>query len=261
MQVPRDIPPPSRSPAPPPQSPATPPKADQPETAAQQAVPEQAPDPSEAEEQSPVGSADATDVDPEHKPHAGEPASSTPAAFDDEPPLGDGPVASPDPAPSPETLAAEESHFDPEPPFRRRRNPLKLWTWAAAIFAIVAAGIIFAASYWGLPSWVPVSRPIFGPAQANLQLDFPTNRQIKRKLPNGSEYFGVSGTITNIGKTAQNVPDILIVLRDARDRIVYSWEVIPPKRTLGPGASEAVNEAVTEIPRSARVAEIGWKPR
>ena len=59
---------------------------------------------------------------------------------------------------------------------------------------------------------------------------------------------------------AQSVPAILFVLRDARDRIVYSFEVQPPKRNLAPGESVTVNEAVTDVPRSARSAEIGWKP-
>ena len=34
----------------------------------------------------------------------------------------------------------------------------------------------------------------------------------------------------------------------------------PPKRSLAPGESVTVNEAVTDVPRSARFAEIGWKP-
>ena len=152
------------------------------------------------------------------------------------------------------------SQFDAAPPFRRRRNPLKVWTWAAAIFAALAVGTIAAVSYWGLPEWVPVSRPTFAMGQPDLQLDFPADQQERRQLPNGTEYFGASGTITNIGGTAQDVPPILIVLRDARDRIVYSWEVQPPKRTLAPGESVSVNEAVTDVPRSARFAEIGWKP-
>ncbi len=152
------------------------------------------------------------------------------------------------------------SQFDAAPPFRRRRNPLKLWTWAGAIFALLAMGVIAAVSYWGLPEWVPVSRPTFAMGQPDLQLDFPADQQERRQLPNGTEYFGASGTITNIGSTARDVPQILIVLRDARDRIVYSWEVQPPKRTLAPGESVSVNEAVTDVPRSARFAEIGWKP-
>ena len=53
---------------------------------------------------------------------------------------------------------------------------------------------------------------------------------------------------------------ILIVLRDAKEKIVYTWEVVPPKRQLAPGESVNINEAVTDVPRTARVAEIGWKP-
>jgi predicted Zn finger-like uncharacterized protein len=152
------------------------------------------------------------------------------------------------------------SHFEHEPPFRRRRNTLRLLTYAGVIFAAVAAGLIVAVSYFGLPDWVPVNRPTFALGQDELKLDFPPERQERRQLPNGTEFFGASGTITNTGSTAQDVPPILIVLRDARDRIVYSWEVYPPKRTLAPGETMAVNEAVTDVPRSARVAEIGWKP-
>jgi len=152
------------------------------------------------------------------------------------------------------------SHFDHEPPFRPRRNTLRLLTYAGAVFAAVAAGLIVAVSYFGLPDWVPVNRPTFAMGQQDLQLDFPPERQERRQLPNGTEFFGASGTITNTGSTAQDVPPILIVLRDGRDRIVYSWEVYPPKRTLAPGETISVNEAVTDVPRSARVAEIGWKP-
>ena len=94
----------------------------------------------------------------------------------------------------------------------------------------------------------------------NGPLDFPADQQERRQLPNGTEYFGASGTITNIGSAARRVPAILIVLRDARDRIVYSWEVEPPKRNLAPGETVSVNEAVTDVPRSAKFAEIGWKP-
>lgn len=152
------------------------------------------------------------------------------------------------------------SQFDAAPPFRRRRNPLRLWSWAAGIFGAVAIGAIAAVSWWGLPDWVSVNRPTFGAGQPSLQLDFPAERQERRQLPNGTEYFGASGTVTNTSGEAQRVPSILIVLRDSRERIVYSWEVQPPKRTLAPGESVTVNEAVTDVPRSARFAEIGWKP-
>jgi hypothetical protein len=175
------------------------------------------------------------------------------------PPLAEEPLPPPPVQPA-YTAPDDTSQFDAAPPFRRRRNTLKLWTWAAGVFALLAAGTIVAVSYLGLPDWVPVARPVFALAQPELQLDFPPAQQERRQLPNGTEFFGASGTITNTGSHTQRVPTILIVLRDGRDRIVYSWEVKPPKRSLAPGESVSVNEAVTDVPRSAKVAEIGWKP-
>ena len=82
----------------------------------------------------------------------------------------------------------EESQFDPTPPFRRRRNSLRLLTWAAAIFAVLSTSLIAAVVWWGLPNWVPV-RPLFAAVPAGLQLDFPAEEQERRQLPNGTEYF------------------------------------------------------------------------
>ncbi|MGZ3172838.1 MAG: thioredoxin [Croceibacterium sp.] len=180
------------------------------------------------------------------------------AAYFEPPPFDETPPPPPSIAPAYDDDTT--SQFDHEPPFRRRRNPLRLWTYAAIVFALIVAALIVAVSYWGLPAWVPVSRPTFAAAQADLQLDFPADQQERRQLPDGTEYFGASGTITNIGSVTRSVPPILIVLRDGHDRIVYSWEVYPPKRSLAPGETMTVNQAVTDVPRSAKVAEIGWKP-
>lgn len=160
------------------------------------------------------------------------------------------------------TLGDDDDHspFEAEPLFRPRRNPLKMWTWAAAIFAAVVAGTIFAVSYWGLPDWVPVERPTFAANQPDLQLDFPPEEQERRTLPNGTEFFGASGRVTNIGTQTRTLPTILIVLRDDRDTIVFSYEIPPPQRELAPGETVTINEAVTDIPRRAAFAEFGWKP-
>jgi len=155
---------------------------------------------------------------------------------------------------------ADVSSFAYEPPFRPRRNWAKIWTLAAAIFAIVALGSVAAIWRFGLPDWLPIARPTFAEAQVGLQLDFPPNRQDRRRLPNGKEFFGASGTITNTGQSRRSVPTILIVLRDAHDRIVYSSEIAPPKRQLAPGESVTINEAMTDVPKSAEFAEFGWKP-
>lgn len=152
------------------------------------------------------------------------------------------------------------SRFDFAPPFRPRRNWARIGMIFAIVFAVVTLGLAAAVAWAGLPDWVPVARPTFAQAQQDLSLDFPPKRQDRRTLPNGTEYFGASGTVSNIGRETRSVPVILIVLRDARDRIVYSWEVVPPKRQLAPGETITINEAVTDVPKSAKSAEIGWKP-
>lgn len=159
-----------------------------------------------------------------------------------------------------EEFVSMPSSFDHEPPFRPRRNPARLWTAAAVTFALAVAALIGAVSYFGMPDWLPVARPTFGAAPSDLALSFPPERQDRRTLPNGSEYFGASGTVTNVGKEVRTVPPILIVLRDGKDRIVYTWNVTPPKETLAPGESVTINEAVTDVPKDAKIAEIGWKP-
>jgi hypothetical protein len=152
------------------------------------------------------------------------------------------------------------SRFDHAPPFRPRRNRPRMLMIAAAIFAVVLLGLTVLISRFGLPDWLPGGTSTFAEAQPDLVLDFPANRQDRRTLPDGTEFYGASGTVTNVGDQERSVPSILIVLRDERDRVVYSWEVVPPQRRLGPGESVTINEAVTNVPKSAKVADIGWKP-
>jgi hypothetical protein len=92
-------------------------------------------------------------------------------------------------------------------------------------------------------------------------MSFPEDRQQTRPLPTGGEFLSVSGTLTNTGRETRAVPPVLIVLRDARNRVVYSQEIAPPKRNLAPGETAEVNEAIADIPRSAVAAEFGWAPR
>lgn len=152
------------------------------------------------------------------------------------------------------------SSFDFSPPFRPRRNWTRIGTYAAGIFAVVTLGVAGAVAWGGLPNWVPLPRATFQQAQPDLQLDFPRNRQDRKPLPDGSEFFSVSGTISNIGSEARDVSSLLVVLRDERERIVYEKEIVPPKRKLAPGETITINEALTDIPKAARAAEIGWKP-
>lgn len=156
--------------------------------------------------------------------------------------------------------ADEASNFDFSPPFRPRRNWARIGTIAAGIFAVVTLSLTGAVAWFGLPDWVPIPRQSSAAAQPDLQLDFPRKRQDRRALPDGSEFFSVSGTISNIGSETHYVPSLLVVLRDDRERIVYEKEIVPPKRELAPGEVVTVNEALTDIPKASAAAEIGWKP-
>ncbi len=177
-----------------------------------------------------------------------------------EPPVVPRPVIRPATRSADESFDDNASSFDHQPPFRPRRNTAKLWTIAGVSFAALVAVLIALASWLGLPRWLPAAHATFGAGNPDLVLAFPSERQDRRTLPNGTEYFGASGTVTNVGKQPQEVPPILIVLRDAKDKVVYTWDVSPPREMLKPGESVTINEAVTDVPKSAKVAEIGWKP-
>lgn len=182
------------------------------------------------------------------------------------------PVPPPAPDPAPAVVETEPddpytdpyddevSQFDRRPPFRPRRNPLKIWTAAGAAFALLAFGTVFAVSYYGVPDFLPISRPTFAAAQPDLVLDFPADKQDRRTLPDGSEFFSASGTITNTGRETRKVPSILIVMRNEREVPVYSWVLVPPKSALAPGESVSINEIATDVPKAAKIAEIGWSP-
>lgn len=187
-------------------------------------------------------------------PPTDEPAAS--GVFEGPPPVGE---ATPPPPPVPEP-DEDYSQFDHEPPFRPRRNPLRLWTMIAALFALAAAGTIAAISYYGAPEWLPVSQPTFGLEQPELRLDFPANRTDRRPMPDGSVLYAVSGTITNIGRETRRVPNVMVALYDANDTRVWRWEITPPVAELAPGESVTINEATNDAPKRARTARIGWSP-
>ena len=154
----------------------------------------------------------------------------------------------------------EVSQFDHEPPFRPRRNWVRWLTWGAGAFAVLALAAVAAMSVLGMPSWLPIEKPLFG-ADPGLKVEFPASEQERRTLPNGAEFFGARVVVKNEARETKRVPPLLIVLRDARERVVYSWELVPPQRTLAPGEAMTINEAMTDVPKSAVYADIGWAPR
>ncbi|ODT00177.1 MAG: hypothetical protein ABS49_06140 [Erythrobacter sp. SCN 62-14] len=155
----------------------------------------------------------------------------------------------------------EYSQFGYNAPFTKRRNPAKMWSIAAAIFAALAIGSIAAVNYYGVPDWLPFERPTYGTAKPGLELDFPPEQNRTETLDSGETIFRVRGTINNAARETLAVPNLLVVFRDERERPIANWVVTPAKRELAPGERLNVTEAIADIPPAAEFAEIGWAPR
>jgi hypothetical protein len=160
-----------------------------------------------------------------------------------------------------DALADRPSSFNHEPPFRPRRNPAKYWMIGAVAFAVLASGTAVAIQTFGLPGFITDYSLPFAEVEPDLKIDFPPDKQERRTLPNGTEYFSASGTIRNLSQRAQDVPPMLVVLRDAQSRVVFNWIINPPVDRLEPGQKADFRQAMVDVPRSATSAEIAWAKR
>jgi hypothetical protein len=94
------------------------------------------------------------------------------------------------------------SSISPVPP---RRNPARLWTAAGVTFALAVAAMIAWSRGWAFPTGCRSTAHVrHGPPRSGAFV--PPARQDRRTLPNGTAYFGASGTVTNVGKDLREVP-------------------------------------------------------
>jgi predicted Zn finger-like uncharacterized protein len=140
--------------------------------------------------------------------------------------------------------------FAHRPPFRPRRNPAKRWTIAA-----IAAGVVMVAGAGAIVSFGPggIGAAIgLSLAQEATPLTLVDNPIERRSLENGSEMFAISGKVVNPTNDRQRVPDIRAELKDAQDRIVYSWTIRPEATTLAPKSSVEFNSAKLDVPVNSK---------
>ncbi|HEX4695405.1 zinc-ribbon domain-containing protein [Sphingomonas sp.] len=185
-----------------------------------------------------------------------------------QPPAGGAPIApvaepptAPPPAPVPDPAYAAPDHdydaFAHEPPFRPRRNPARKWTIAAvsagAVMLIAAAALLFG----NLPSFAAMLGLPLGGGETPLKF-VNLKRPDRRDLPNGSELFAIGGQVQNPTAQRESVPDIRAELRDAQDRLVYSWTIKPDQRTLAPGGSMSFDSAKLDVPSSSKTVKLSF---
>jgi predicted Zn finger-like uncharacterized protein len=148
---------------------------------------------------------------------------------------------------------ATPSRFAHEPPFNQRRSPAKMWTFAAIIFALTVTILGMAISYFGMPN-IGLSSTTEEPS---LTIVLNENLELNQR-EDGTPYFIASGSIVNPTGVKQNVPDMLVTLKDASGRPVYSWKMNAKARTLAPGAKLDFSEARLDVPLAAKQISVGW---
>lgn len=180
------------------------------------------------------------------------------AGMDVSPPRGEAQpvdVSGVEPAVS-RTAGWEEDHaglgenVDDDGYVRPRRNPARLWTYAAFLFFLVVAGAGGVLYYFGPPQWAVRAGLLADSREPDL-LFYLAKPAERRSLPNGSEYFAFSARIVNSGSRALPVPPVEVQLRDRQDRLVFSWTTKADKTQLKPGEEASINESRLDIPKNA----------
>lgn len=167
--------------------------------------------------------------------------------------------AAPPPPPPPEPGPEEQSYsaFAPEPPFRPRRNPARMWTMLAALAAVLMSAAALALHYFGLPGFG--DRLSIGAAGAT-SLGITGEGRLRR-LGSGNVLLMVTGRIANPTDSTQEVPPrIRAELRDGDGRVVRSWTILSPASQLAPRQSVTFNSAEVDPPPGGRNLVLNFGP-
>lgn len=176
------------------------------------------------------------------------------AAFDNPPqPPPSVAISKPEPPRAAFDELPERSQFAHEPPFKPRRNPAKLWTMAAVAFAVLIAIGSLALWQFGVPtgSFATTAK------EPDLKIVLNPNHELNYK-PDGTPYFIASGTVVNPTSSEQSIPAMLVTLKDAGGRAVYSWKMKAKAAKIAPGGKVDFSEAQLDVPRAANSISISW---
>jgi predicted Zn finger-like uncharacterized protein len=213
--------------------------------------------------------AEATIIDPRSGPEAEERAYEE-AALDvaepeapDEPEVGAAPASSPETEPhvglpiagepsavatdwnEPPETEAQDDEFSPFPAADevepKGRSPI------LKILAIVIVVAALAAAFWFFapPEWK--ARVGLGGIGAS-PLALVTTHMDRQRLESGNELLTVTGRVINPTSKDQAVPPLQAQLKSRNGKVVYSWTIAPPARSLPPGASASFNSAEVNVP-------------
>lgn len=140
---------------------------------------------------------------------------------------------------------AQEDEFTPFPAGDevepRRRSSVR------PILLVIIAVIVIAAAFWFLaPPELKARLGLAGLSTSPLAL--VTTHMDRQRLESGNELLTVTGRVINPTAKEQSVPPLQAQLKTRAGKIVYSWTIAPPARSLPPGASASFNSAEVNVP-------------
>lgn len=124
---------------------------------------------------------------------------------------------------------------------------------AAVAFAVLIAIGSLALWQFGVPtgSFATTAK------EPDLKIVLNPNHELNYK-PDGTPYFIASGTVVNPTSSEQSIPAMLVTLKDAGGRAVYSWKMKTKSAKIAPGGKVDFSEAQLDVPRAASSISISW---
>jgi predicted Zn finger-like uncharacterized protein len=107
--------------------------------------------------------------------------------------------------------------------------------------------IAIAAAFWFLapPQW---KAELGLGAAGTSPLALVTTHMDRQRLESGNELLTVTGRVINPTSKEQSVPPLQAQLKTKAGKIVYSWTIAPPARSLPAGGSASFNSAEVNVP-------------
>jgi len=108
--------------------------------------------------------------------------------------------------------------------------------------------VVLAVTFWFLaPADVKARLGLASAAASPLQVSNPPHVE-RLQLASGNELLTVSGRVINPTGREQEVPPLSAKLTNQAGKLVYSWTIAPPARSLAAGASASFNSAEVNVP-------------
>ena len=159
--------------------------------------------------------------------------------------------------PEPATAAAEDWGEPPDAeaapdifsPFagEDREAPRRGSALTKALIAALVI-VVLAIAFWFLaPARLKARLGLASAADSPLQLSNPPLVE-RIQLASGNQLLTVSGRVINPTGREQDVPPLSAKLTDQAGKLVYSWTIAPPARSLAAGASASFNSAEVNVP-------------